>query len=96
MSKKGYWIAMVDITDPEVYSRYVAANGVAFEKYGARFLVRGGRHKDPEGPTGQRHVVIEFESYEQALACYNSPEYQEALKHRLAASTAHFSIVEGV
>ena len=96
MTTKGYWIAMVDINDPEVYSQYVAANAVAFEKYGARFLVRGGRHDDPEGPTGQRHVVIEFESYEQALACYNSPEYQEALKHRLAASTAHFSIVEGV
>ncbi|MEP9374533.1 DUF1330 domain-containing protein [Mesorhizobium sp. KR1-2] len=96
MSRKGYWIAMVDITDPEVYPRYVAANAVAFEKYGARFLARGGRHDDPEGPTGQRHVIIEFESYEQALACYNSPEYQEALKYRLAASTAHFSIVEGV
>lgn len=96
MSKKGYWIAMVDITDPEAYPGYIAANKAAFEKYGARFLVRGGRHEDPEGPTGTRHVVIEFESYEAALACYNSPEYQEALKIRLASSQAHFAIVEGV
>ena len=96
MSKKGYWIAMVDITDPEAYPGYIAANKTAFEKYGAKFLVRGGRHEDPEGPTGTRHVVIEFESYEAALACYNSPEYQEALKIRLASSQAHFAIVEGV
>jgi len=96
MSKKGYWIAMVDITDPETYATYVAANATAFEKYGAKFLVRGGRHDDPEGATGTKHVVIEFETYEQALACYNSPEYQEALKIRLKASKAHFAIVEGV
>ena len=95
MSKKGYWMAMVDITDPETYPRYVAANAAAFEKYGAKFLVRGGRSEQPEGHAGDRLVVVEFESYEQALACYESPEYQEALKLRLAASTAHFAIVEG-
>jgi uncharacterized protein (DUF1330 family) len=96
MTKKGYWIAMVDITDPENYPRYIAANAAAFEKYGARFLVRGGRHADPEGPSGDRHVVIEFDSFEKALACYNSPEYQEALKLRRAFANARFAIVEGV
>jgi uncharacterized protein (DUF1330 family) len=96
MTKKGYWIAMVDITDPETYATYVAANAVAFEKYGARFLVRGGKHDDPEGPTGNKQVVIEFESYEKALACYNSSEYQDAMKIRLTASTARLAIVEGV
>ena len=40
---KGYWIAHVDVTDPEGYKEYVAANGVAFAKYGARFLVRAGQ-----------------------------------------------------
>ena len=95
-TKKGYWIAMVDITDPVKYPEYVAANAVAFEKYGAKFLARGGRHEDPEGPTGQRHVIIEFESYQTAIACYQSPEYQAALKIRLEASSAHFVIVEGV
>ena len=95
MSKKGYWMAMVDIADPENYPKYVAANAAAFGKYGAKFIVRGGRHTDPEGPVGDRHVVIEFESYETALACYNSPEYQEALKLRLAYSNARVVIVEG-
>ena len=95
MSKKGYWMAMVTITDPDTYPQYVAANGPALEKYGGRFLVRAGRNEQPEGPCGQRHVVVEFDSYEQAVACYHSPEYQAALKLRLAAATAHFVIVEG-
>ena len=93
--KKGYWMAMVDIADEENYPHYITANKVAFDKYGAKFLVRAGRHEAPEGFAGSRHVVIEFPSYEQALACYYSPEYQEALKLRLAFSTAHFAIVEG-
>jgi uncharacterized protein (DUF1330 family) len=93
---KGYWMVSVTISDPETYKRYIEENAVAFSKYGARFLARGGRHESPEGPTGTRNAIIEFESYEQALACYRSPEYQSALKHRLAASVAHAVIVEGV
>lgn len=95
MTKKGYWMAMVDVTDPETYRKYIEANGAAFAKYGARFVVRAGRSTSPEGPTGNRHVLVEFDSYETALACYHSPEYQEALKFRLAASTGHVVIVEG-
>ena len=94
-AKKGYWMAMVDVADAETYRRYIETNAAPFAKYGARFLVRAGRHHSPEGDTGDRHVVLEFESYEAALACYESPEYQEALKYRLAASTGHFVIVEG-
>lgn len=93
--KKGYWIAMVDVTDPETYKQYIAANAEAFRKYGARFLVRAGRFASPEGETGDRHVVVEFDSYETALACYHSPEYQGALKYRLAGSTGRVAIVEG-
>ena len=95
MSKKGYWMAMVDVRDPEVYRKYIESNGVAFAKYGAKFLVRAGRHTEPEGPTGNRHVILEFPTYEMALACYESPEYQEALKHRLVGSVGKFVIVEG-
>ena len=94
--KKGYWMAMVDITDPENYPRYVAANKAAFDKYGAKFLVRGGQGEVLEGPKATRLVVIEFDSYQTALDCFHSPEYQAALKLREAASTAHMAVVEGV
>ena len=96
MSKKGYWMGMVEVTDPDNYPKYVAANAAAFEKYGARFLVRGGQHEIFEGPAASRLVVIEFDSYQTALDCYHSPEYQAALKLRQQYSTAHFAIVEGV
>lgn len=94
-TKKGYWIALVQVADPDTYRRYVETNAAAFAKFGARFIVRAGRHEDPEGSTGNRHVVVEFDSYQTALACYASPEYQDALKFRRAASTGHFVIVEG-
>ena len=94
-AKKGYWMAMVEVTDSETYAKYIAANNAAFDKFGAKFLTRGGNSTSPESPTGSRHVIIEFDSYDTALACYESPEYKEALKFRLAASTGHFAIVEG-
>ena len=93
---KGYWIVHVTVTDPENYPKYLAADAVAFEKYAATFLVRGGAHTAPEQPARERHVVIEFDSYEQALACYRSPEYQEAVKLRQAYSDSDIVIVEGI
>jgi uncharacterized protein (DUF1330 family) len=96
MAKKGYWIGHVDVTDPERYRDYVAANAVAFKKYGARFLVRNGERVVPEGSlAGRRHVVIEFESYAAAKACYESPEYRAAIEIRREASTGDLVIVEG-
>jgi uncharacterized protein (DUF1330 family) len=93
---KGYWIVSVDITEPDLYPQYVVANRIALEKYGARFLARGGRSEVREGSGRTRNVIVEFESYEQAQACYESPEYQAAIKLRMAAATASFVIVEGV
>jgi uncharacterized protein (DUF1330 family) len=96
MANKGYWIGHVDITDPERYKDYIAANAVAFGKYGARFLVRNGACEVPEGNLkGRRHVVIEFDSYAAAKACYDSPEYQAAIAIRSEASIADLVIIEG-
>jgi uncharacterized protein (DUF1330 family) len=96
MARKGYWIAHVDVTNPERYKDYVAANAIAFNKYGGRFLVRNGESTTPEGKLGsRRHVVIEFESYAKAKACYESPEYKAAMKLREAASTGDLVIIEG-
>ena len=92
---KGYWIARVDVTDAEKYKNYVAANAAPLKKYGARFLVRGGACEAPEGSSRARNVVIEFPSYKAALECYRSPEYQEAIKHRIGASTIDMLLIEG-
>jgi len=70
---KGYWIAHVDVDDMETYKKYIEANAAPFAEYGARFLVRGAEGEQPEGKSRARTVVIEFDSYETALACYNSP-----------------------
>jgi len=92
---KGYWIARVDVADPEAYKAYVAANAVAFRKFGARFLVRAGRFENPEGTHRSRNVLIEFPSYQAALDCWHSPEYQAAMKLRLAVAESDLVIVEG-
>jgi uncharacterized protein (DUF1330 family) len=92
---KGYWIARVDVSDPEAYKAYVAANAAAFARYGARFLVRGGRFEAKEGASRARNVVIEFPSFEAALACYDSPEYAAALELRRAASESDLLVIEG-
>ncbi|MEH6737067.1 MAG: DUF1330 domain-containing protein [Sulfitobacter sp.] len=93
---KGYWIAFVTVTDPNTYIGYQQLAPAAFKKYGARFLARGGEAETLEGEAWQRHIVIEFDSKAQAIACYNSPEYQDARRHRTEACTANIAIVEGL
>ncbi len=92
---KGYWIAHVDVHDPEGYKEYVALNAKAFAKYKGRFLVRGGRFTTKAGTARSRNVVIEFDSYEQALACYESPEYKAAEVVRNKYSTGDVIVIEG-
>ncbi|WP_060481231.1 DUF1330 domain-containing protein [Pseudomonas sp. NBRC 111119] len=94
---KAYWIAHVDVTDPQQYLQYTQRAPAAFQAFGGRFLARGGRSEAVEGrDTPQRSVVIEFDSYEQALACYHSDQYQQACSHRQGVARAEVIIVEGV
>ena len=93
---KGYWIAHVTVTDPEPYAVYAAATAEPFQKYGANILARGGAYKSLEGTDHARNVVIEFPSFQAALDCYNSPEYQAARDNRIDAGIADITIVEGV
>ena len=92
---KGYWIGRVDVTNPDGYKNYVAANGAAFAKYDARFLVRGGAYEAVEGEARARNVVIEFDSMDQARTYYHSPEYQAAKAKREGACIGEFVLVEG-
>ncbi|KPF53029.1 DUF1330 domain-containing protein [Rhizobium sp. AAP116] len=93
---KGYWIARVDIRDAERYKDYVAAAKPAFETYDAKFLARGGAYTLVEGDGRARNVVIEFPTYQAAVDCYNSPEYQIAAKIRQEVADGEIVVVEGI
>jgi uncharacterized protein (DUF1330 family) len=88
------WIAHVTVTDAEAYGRYAALAGPAIAKHGGEFIARGGRYVQLEGRDRARNVVARFPSLEAAEACYNSPEYQEALDHARGASERDLVIVE--
>ncbi len=92
---KGYWIAQVDVTDQGPYKDYSAALDRSLVKYGGRFVVRGGRAETVEGKPRSRQVVIEFPSYQQAIDCWNSPEYRAALAIRAPVTIADIVVVEG-
>ena len=92
---KGYWIVRVDVSDPAIYGDYVKANAEPFGRYGARFLVRGGTYEAVEGTARARNVVIEFPSYEAALACFKDEGYQRAKAIRDPVATADVVVIEG-
>jgi uncharacterized protein (DUF1330 family) len=93
---KAYWIVRVSVRDAEHYPGYLAAARPAFEKFGARFIVRGGAFQTMEGSARDRNVVVEFENRETALACYESPEYRAAKVIRQKYADTDFIIIDGV
>jgi len=93
---KAYWIARMDVRDPERYKEYIAAARPAFERYGARFLARGGEATPLEGQARGRNVVIEFPSMQAAVDCFNSPEYQAGKAIRETVAEGEMIVVEGV
>lgn len=92
---KGYWIARLTVTDQAKYDAYRALNGAAFSKYGGRFIVRGGPFEAAYGTARPHNVVIEFPSYQAALACYRSPEYQKAAAARGDGAEVELIVIEG-
>ncbi|MBS7539623.1 DUF1330 domain-containing protein [Ancylobacter lacus] len=90
-----YWILRIDVRDTEAYKAYVSADALAFQKYRGWYLVRGGRHAAVEGHARSRNVVVAFPDYATALACYRSPEYQNALAFRKIASEGEVVIARG-
>ena len=91
-----YIIAMVNVTDPEQYAKYARLTPAAIEKFGGRFVVRGGRAETLEGDLRPgRVVVIEFPSFERASEFYHSDEYQSARRLRLGAADASFILADG-
>ena len=92
---KAYWVVRVSVKNAEEYPRYLAAAAPAFEKFGARVVVRGGRYEAMEGQSRERNVVVKFEDFATAQACYGSPEYQAAKAIRQSCAEAVMLLVEG-
>ena len=90
-----YWIAHVDVTDADAYGEYAILAGEAIAAHGGRFLARGGKYTSLEGNSRPRNVVVEFKSFDDAVACYNSETYKRALEFAGRSSERDLMIVEG-
>jgi len=94
---KGYVIANVSVEDAAGYEGYRSQTAAIIEKYGGRFLVRGGAIEVKEGEPGiARLVILEFPSVEAARIFYDSPEYQAVLPIRLDTANSTLVIAEGI
>lgn len=94
-----YWIARAKVNDPDQYKKYADLAPSILQKFGGKFLARGGKFELLEGPDKfRRFVVIEFPSLEEAVACHRSPEYAATAAHRKkdGASELEIVVVESV
>jgi uncharacterized protein (DUF1330 family) len=94
-----YWVARSKVNNPDQYKKYTEQVSGILQKFGGKILARGGKFKILEGPEKfHRFVVIEFPSFENAVACHESAEYVQAAAHRKkeGASELEIAIVEAV
>ena len=92
-----YIIVEIEITDPVGYEEYKKLAGATVEKYGWKYIVRGGKTEVLEGNwKPKRIVVLEFPTIDRAKEWLNSPEYREPRKLRHATSKTNMILVEGV
>jgi uncharacterized protein (DUF1330 family) len=92
-----YVIANIRVKDAEAYEEYRRVVPAVIERFGGRYLVRGGSHDTLEGdvPLG-RVIILEFPTYEDARRWYDSPEYAAAKEIRKGCSVGEVLIVDGV
>lgn len=94
---KAYWInTFRSVSDPEKLAAYVALAGPAMRESGGRFLARGLPAQVFESGILERTTLIEFDSVGQAVAAYESPAYQEALRALGDGAERDLRIIEGV
>ena len=93
---KAYWVVRGHILNSDEYGKYIQLAGPIINKYHGTFLSRVGKQEEKEGSGFERTVLIEFNSFEEALFCYNSDEYQEALEFVKNSAERLVVIVEGL
>ncbi len=92
-----YWLALVNVTDPEVFEEYAKRAPAAVYKYDGKLITEGKPIMALEGegaPGG--YAIVEFPTVERAIECYNSPEYRDAKSHREGAADFKMVILKGV
>ena len=94
--KKGYWISLYfKIESLENLKKYAETVTPIIKGFGGVPIVRGGKHKTFDGNDFIRTVVWEFPSYEKALECHDSKEYQTGWGLAKNTTTRHMQVVEG-
>tara|TARA_B100000035_G_scaffold83470_1_gene70056 strand:+ start:127 stop:426 length:300 start_codon:yes stop_codon:yes gene_type:complete len=94
--KKGYWISLyLKVNNQDNLKKYAETVTPIIKSYGGVPLVRGGQYNTFEGDEFIRTVVWEFPSYEKALKCHNSKEYQAGWALAKDTTTRHMQVVEG-
>ncbi len=94
--KKGYWISLyIKIDNEENLKRYAETVTKVIKSYGGVPLVRGGKNQTFDGDNFSRTVIWEFPSYDKALECHNSKEYQSGWALAKNTTLRHMQIVEG-
>jgi uncharacterized protein (DUF1330 family) len=92
----GYLIANIDVKDPAMFEKYRQQVAPLIDKFGGRYLVRGGdvRHLEGDLPLN-RLVILEFPTVEAAQHFYDSAEYQPILKLRLTSTRSDVVLAQG-
>lgn len=93
---KGYWLVSSDISHHDRFMEYAAQTPPILAMFGGRFIVRAGQSTLVEGNSRARNAVIEFPTYQAALDCWESPEYQAVKQLREGAAELDVVIIEGV
>ena len=91
----GYWIIRGNLRDATALEQYAARFRPIGERYAISIVAGKGQSKTVEGPAYGRNLVIRFDSYEAALACYEDPEYQALLPLVEQAQQRELVILEG-
>jgi uncharacterized protein (DUF1330 family) len=93
----GYIVAVLDIRDREGFEDYRQRVPATIERYGGRYLIRGGEYERLEGEWEPRRLtVVEFDSTEAARRWYDSEDYRPLRELRSRTAVSHLLLVEGV
>jgi len=93
---KGYWVLRVNVKDNVAFKEYASRAKLAIDKFGGKYLARGGEFSILEGKHDfERNVLIEFQNIAKAKECYDSKEYQEAKSFRKDKADFNAIVLEG-